>query len=283
MSALVGIGILDPKLPDQVSIQALLPTEFSTINEARQYLEVDCAQRHFKIKRTIRRGETRRDTFIRIVAEAGMWSPHDKSRSTADYIANHSALAEMCEAWFVASDKLWKRVQKSRGRDFYRMAGLRIAALYTKVTHLGLLMPQCGYDKYLDHFLEIISLAQTIMKFWEHEGSDPQKGQLDTGIFGGLMTVGLRCRHSATRREAIAILRKANRREGLNDTGALAIALDLIRSIEEGDSMVDFMPEESRVAVTGVWMDMQKRLLRATYDVCKYFPEKIEEEKTISW
>ena len=41
--------------------------------------------------------------------------------------------------------------------------------------------------------------------------------------------------------------------------------------------MVDFMTEDSRVSVTGLWVDLQNRLLRATWNPYKYFPEKAEE------
>jgi hypothetical protein len=281
-AALIGLGC-DPKLHEEVITLPLLPTEFVTIDEAREYLQFDCAQRHFKWKKFHRRGETNIDTYVRIIAEAGRWTPHDTLRSTPEYIADHATLSRMYRAWFSASEKLWKRANQTGGRNFYRMAGLRCAALSSQITHLGLVMPQCGFDKYFCHFQEIITLVEAIMKFWEQE-RNPLWGQLDTGIIAALMAVGFRCRHRATRRKAIVMLRSANRREGLVDSAAIALAVNFIWGLEEeGESMDDFMPEETRVAVSGVWIDMQNRLLRATWDVCKYFPEKIEEERTIIW
>ena len=279
--ALIGVG-LGPKLHEEVIRRPVLPTEFVTIDAARDYQQFDCAQRYFKWKKFYRRGETKTKTFIRIIAEAGMWTPHDKLRSTPEYIADHATLSRMFRAWFAASEKLWTLAKKTGGRDFYRMAGLRCAALSSQINHLGLLMPQSGFDKYFSHFQEIITLVEAIMKFWEQE-RNPLLAQLDTGIIGALMTVGFRCRHKATRDKAIAMLRSANRREGLLDSAAIALAVEFIRSLEEEESMDDFMPEENRVAVSAVWIDMQNRLLKATWDVCKHFPEKIEEERTISW
>lgn len=43
----------------------------------------------------------------------------------------------------------------------------------------------------------------------------PRNGQLDTSVLVGLAVVGLKFRHSSTRREAIAMLRGANRRESI--------------------------------------------------------------------
>jgi hypothetical protein len=284
VDTLNATGISTPTLGQELASRA---TEFTTVDEAREVLEFNSAQPIHMYKKYLRLSETSSEppskgNFVRVYAGVGMWTPND-FRNTVEYLADHEAIAAMNREWFIASGKLWTKLQRAGGRDFYRMSGLRIVALATYITHLAARMPQCGLDRYLHSFQEIVALVKGIMKFWEEEGRDPRKGQIDTGVATSLIVVGLRCRHSATRREAIAMLRSANRREGVWDSSLLAKGADLIRSVEEGDEMVDFMPEERRAAMTGAWVDLQNRRLRVTWHACKYFPEKVEEESIISW
>lgn len=282
-------GISTYRLHHEICARGPQLAEFSTIEEACRAQEYSSTQALHILKRYLFPPPSKtdeppkRDSLVQIYAGHGLWTPHDKIRSSPDFLKYHNAVGAISQEWFAASAKLWKTVQKAGGRDYYRMAGLRIVALSTQIIHAGTVMSQSGFDEYLPQFQEIVSLTKAILKFWEEKKLVPHQGELDTGILVGMVVVGYKCRHRSTRRDVIEILQNTNRWEGIYDSQMMVVAINFIRKTEERHSTADIVSEENRVAVTGVWIDTQKRLLKTAWEACKYFPEKIEEEETVSW
>lgn len=281
-------GFSTPRLYQEFCSRNPLPTEFSSVEEARKALEFNSLQllymrRRYLFLPEINLEPCKRDKFRQIWVGPGLWNPHDKARKNLGFLKSLHTVLAMDEQWFVAADRIWKSLDGSDGRDYYRMAGLRVVALYTRIMNEASVMSQSGFDRYLHQFQEMIYLIKKILKFWESKGLDPQQGELDTGVVIGLAIVGYTCRHRSTRKEAIEILRNANRQEGIYDSYMASVTTDYIRNIEERDSTGEFVPEENRVAVTGLWVDLQNRLLKTTWEACKNLPEKIEEEGFINW
>jgi len=151
-----------------------MATEFSTIEEARQVLEYSQAQTlylrsHYTFDTTIERlsnfKSAKSGSFFRIFTGVGLWSSADPIRNSPEFVAQNHELKEMYEKWFIAADKLWKRVQGSGSRDFHRLAGRRAVAFFSLIMQSSSTMSETGYDQYLSHFQEMVGSHQRHIGF----------------------------------------------------------------------------------------------------------------------
>lgn len=200
-----------------------------------------------------------------------------------DMIRSAHVVAGHARSWLAKSNDLWRTVQSSQGRDRHRMAGLRVVAICTWLRGLGLAQTQTIFDEHLCDFQEIVLLVKGIMDFWDGEGKDPQYGEIDTGVGRALGFVAFRCRHSKTREEAIDLLRRANRMEGLWDGRIAATISQCVKVREEKAGVKDFMLEDARIAPTAAWVNWKERLLRLRWQLCKPTSETAEEEIVVGF
>ncbi|KFY00843.1 hypothetical protein O988_03082 [Pseudogymnoascus sp. VKM F-3808] len=120
------------------------------------------------------------------------------------------------------------------------------------------------WDTHTPSFAAIVDLARRIIDLdTDVDIYAPETGVvgLDTGVLGPLYLTALRCRDPMVRREAVELLKKERRREGLWDSTLLATVAERVVRIEEGDSKsemdmgrisdvdVVFDPEGCRVGV----------------------------------
>lgn len=102
------------------------------------------------------------------------------------------------------------------------------------VPHPSLLKKR--WEAHTGEFAAIVTLARGIMEA-DNDTGEVGMGRvsLDTGVLGPLYLVALRCRDPVVRREAIALLGREGRKEGLWDSTLLARVAERVMGIE-GDS-----------------------------------------------
>jgi hypothetical protein len=100
------------------------------------------------------------------------------------------------------------------------------------------------WDAYTPAFTTILSLSRAIMEAEESIAAAPADGGcddvrrvrgrvgLDTGVLGPLYLVALRCRDPVVRGEAVRLLGREGRREGLWDSNLLARVAERVVGIE---------------------------------------------------
>jgi hypothetical protein len=118
---------------------------------------------------------------------------------------------------------------------------------------------ECTFDKYLPEYREIVSLAKAIYK-------DPKMQavfSVDFGLIPALYCVVKMCRDRVVRREAIALLRLAPRREGIWQSSLIAAIGEWIMQLEEeGIREGGYINEYARVRRTETKVDIKNKTAR---------------------
>jgi cholestenol Delta-isomerase len=112
--------------------------------------------------------------------------------------------------------------------------------------------PESRYDSCLAHFERIVSIAAAVL------GLDvsvvPFFMSLEPGIVMPLYATATRCRHPAIRRHALALLRQANRQEGLwTSFGSAILAEKLIQAEEEDLGISGPIATHLQLSSMGTW------------------------------
>ena len=128
----------------------------------------------------------------------------------------------------------------------------QLSLMIAAATVQGQFHPVMWWDDKMEYFREMVDYAATAA---ELSSDQPMKTSplftLDLGINAHLYTVAVRCRDPFLRREAIEILRKAHRHEGLWRWDHVAHLADRIMALEE-EGLTDIrschdVPEEARL------------------------------------
>lgn len=187
-------------------------------------------------------------------------------------------LAQTLQNWAKTFDV---SLQSSRGklspRSLQAAHVLKIRQLIG-VMKLGLEDPmsmrdEMAWDKHCSTFSEIITLVKYILDIGNCEDDDRLPGTpnftLDFGIVGPLGAVAYKCRHPATRREAIRLLSSAPKREGgWNSTLSSHVCTRIMQVEEEGLEQVtrcEDVPAWARISDIELEIDLQEQIFTMKY------------------
>jgi hypothetical protein len=224
-----------------------MPKYFSSVNEARIYLEASQQQLlHPSISKSTQDFQQRQvltDISKEIVAQAFT----EKGRLLAELVR-----------WHIAFNPIFQRVRASKSeKDFLGAMTLQLHYLttYFTVSSAPVTTPGPSHD-FMPLFEEMISLSQSIL---EHPDGGNTSYTFEGQVIKPLWTVARKCPHRALRRQAISLLLSSSRREGFWDNklcGTLALWLT---GIEEEDIEGDYVPEGTMVNNVKVEVDFPKR------------------------
>jgi len=189
--------------------------------------------------------------------------------------------------WFEAFTPFFLHTAISQQSDpeTWSAAGLvQLQAVTTKIMLLSSVSSEeCYLDRFLPQYRSIVSLARRIS---ENEIFQAKSYTFDLGIVYPLFVVSKWCRHPEVRREAIELLRKTDRREGIWDGPIMASTSEWIMEIEE-EGMEDggLIPEAKRAKITKIKPDMQNRRAELEGTLCGRGEDgsKDVRMKTIGW
>ncbi|OBT80213.1 hypothetical protein VF21_00694 [Pseudogymnoascus sp. 05NY08] len=130
--------------------------------------------------------------------------------------------------------------EKARERIAGEVLRLHDAVATLSLSPASLANSEEAWGAYTPQFAAILSLSKSILDVEDMLGSSDgglkSKGRvgLDTGVLGPLYLVALRCRDPVVRREAVQLLGREGRREGLWDSTLLAGVAERVVGIADG-------------------------------------------------
>lgn len=156
------------------------------------------------------------------------------------------------EQWFQSFQPVFERAQAQKdSKDFLGASILMIKYLSSRVALLGSLQESNPYeDKLLPDYISIVKLAGNLLKGGSRNLS---RGKpifiFDDSLVAGLFLVATRCRERTVRRQAIDLLQRYPRREGLWDSlMAVKVATWFMEAEEEGLEG-DYIPPSARMKI----------------------------------
>jgi hypothetical protein len=172
-------------------------------------------------------------------------------------LAEYEKLRDEIVRWQAAFDPLFS-APDSRCL-FLQIASLSVQLLVEAV----IVTSECAFDAYSDQYLEIVSLSKL---FFEKSPQPNEESlqqmipfSLEVTILPSLYVICKFCRDGKVRREAIELMGKTPKREGVWDSMLMArISTWLVRVEEEGE--VDgYIPENRRARMTRVEVDVVEK------------------------
>jgi hypothetical protein len=223
-----------------------MPTEFVDLKDCRAFLQVIMRRNfHFISASTlqIQDQELKVDSRSQTVAE---FHPRDNvgsklvsalptSRNVPMALKEQRDryMADICQ-WKCASDHLFQRIALSENgvQNFVSVNLLKIHAAMNTVLLSHTFSRETEYDVYLPEFRLITELSTTIYPYLISPTSLMYR--FDLGIIAALFQVGVHCRNSETRHQAVDLmLRSPGYREGIWDATFLGKVSEAAMQIEE--------------------------------------------------
>ena len=203
---------------------AVIPSEFRSLEEARNSLDYQTngLSKFFK------------DAEDQIAAGVSAETDLESSR---DYWSNQIA------NWVTAFEVFMKRSaamldDKSQQAAWALKIHQRVGSLHLKPRTSTMLADQTTWDVYMQECEDIVKFAEHIVALDEikrgHLAETKIEFSLDMQLVGPVYVVAHKCRDPTLRRRAIALLKKAQRQEGLWDSTIAARVAERIVAIEEG-------------------------------------------------
>jgi len=164
------------------------------------------------------------------------------------------------EKWLQAFQGLFERTRHHPGsKDFLGANTMMIEYLSTKLT---VLLSGQNHETYCDDFLqdhiEIIRLARDLFEM-SPRCHEKAIFAFDGSNVSALFIVATRCRDSVVRREAIDLLRKYPRREGLWDSSMAVRVSTWLMNMEESGMVDGYVPEPSRLRIVKTDLNLSAR------------------------
>jgi hypothetical protein len=259
----------------QTSIDAM-PTSFQGVKEARVYLEL--VMRRFM-------------HFVSLLSsvEGVDGCLRNKKCFTSFPVSfknNRMKYVEELERWHCAFLPLLEYARRPEGhRDL--LGATTLEAHYLS-SYFALDMisfePTASTKSHTALFKEVLSLCKFIIRHPDVKAADA-KYHFDLHILPPLYIVGLRCRHSGTRREAVALLLSSPRREGVWDGILVGKIVQWIVDLEEEDGLdADFMLIGKGVVDLRFDFDLQSRsVLVHCLQLKEGVENPVERDAVITW
>ena len=143
-----------------------------------------------------------------------------------------------------------------------------IMGVHLSIDFMRVMTDDSVWDEYKDDFEDIVAQAEQILHL-----SPASKGPsftLDTEVVLPLAAAGIACRDGLVRRKAIALLKSADRQEGVCNSGLTALVVERVMEIEEDGlggeiGTMSSVPYEKRVVGIQVELDNENRRAKLQY------------------
>ncbi|KIH90528.1 hypothetical protein SPBR_00485 [Sporothrix brasiliensis 5110] len=152
------------------------------------------------------------DTCIRFIGQASTKAAA-LAVDVADF-AEQTRLQTTLDAWRRRFERLAGRTRRlgAAGLRHQFMVHVKAVGVWLRVCTSA---SETAVDAYLADFVELVDHATHVVKQLDDVGGPRALVSFDIQVLGPLYYAALKCRHPATRRRALALLRCAPRREGL--------------------------------------------------------------------
>lgn len=295
-----------------------MPEAFTTIEEARRYFYlVSRRLRHFwmyrngtieKAQKAIREGEKRspsiceeddRDDDKAEGSYAEKGADNQVSAVSVDRrpmvgrdMAHSSFESFQAEEeqhvlefarWQSAFRELYRTLKKSSDkRQVIAVHMLYIQCISCQVScTIARDMTNTLVDGHLGDFQEMMNIARKIIMLKKQ--TFRSRFNFELGINPILLMTAQLCRSRSLRREAVALLRLHNCREGIWDSNAMAKIGEYYIELEEKGIETEFIPEDSRIRVLNLVFDQGKRVAKISYSRGPTFARENITEATVKW
>ncbi|KAE9363257.1 hypothetical protein N431DRAFT_524157 [Stipitochalara longipes BDJ] len=224
-----------------------MPTRFSFLEEARVYFElISRRAMHFM------------QVAVRALADAQKAGL--ETTSAYYYQATQKKYAEELERWSQAFHPLYERIQRKK------VARVDIAAhlLFVNSMAMNIILATClhtdnmCFDDHLEKFRAIVEVSKVIV---DAKQSRRFSFSFDSGVTPWLSAVCKWCRDRKLRREAIRLLRAVASQEGVWDSLMIAEIGECMMKLEEESVETEDIPEEARVRLKHVNMNVAEKML----------------------
>ncbi|RDW66109.1 hypothetical protein BP6252_09744 [Coleophoma cylindrospora] len=251
----------------------LMPTEFTNTQEAMHFMDLIRRRTyHFMSEILLNQYSTarRRDSLVNF---------RDHEVYQRDEIINFSfqrvivpeeiqvereMYASENRRWAQAFEPLYRSIDTGGShREKIRAKLLKIHSLALPVRLAGhLAASELIYDQYLPEFRQMLALGEAVLDHPDLfvEGSF----SFDMGITYDFSTIGMSCRDRTLRRRALALLNRKSWREGPFGSKTVADMATCIMEIEEKAADTEYIPEQARVKLTNINVDVAKRNVTLT-------------------
>ena len=180
----------------------------------------------------------------------------------------YSEYADDMRRWESACSAMFQDFHENGTRSQKLLADiLNLHAKTSNIIFKGLFFSsELDYDTFLPDFRKILSLARDIQPQLLAAAEGSAEFHYGYGVNYPLFLIGMRCRSSSVRNEAIRLLGSTEHREGVWDAKSLASIAGWVRDVEvAGVNPNELVPECQRMFLTSCNMNIRARkaLIRA--------------------
>jgi hypothetical protein len=142
-------------------------------------------------------------------------------------------------------------------------------------------MSNCLVDQHLGDFQEMLTISRKIIMLKKE--TFRSRFNFELGINPILLMTAQLCRSRTLRREAVALLRLHDCREGIWDSTAMAEIGEYYIALEEEGVETEFIPESARIRVLNLAFDQGKRVAKISYSRGPTFTRDNFTQATVTW
>lgn len=274
-----------------------MPTLLASINQARVYLDLimrrmmhfTASINHMKVsyaqyKERLTQMTGQQDSWID--RKPGAQVPQLPDFSS--YASEQQALSSELDAWFAAFQPLLNRSIARGRKDCVSALTLDIAARTSSISiRATFIKAETNYDVFESEFNTIVTHSALLLRTLENcmPKSKPKLAfSLELSVLPPLFLTAVKCRTSEIRKEALELLVRYPRREGIWDSVTVAAIGKWVIELEEEGATGGYVSEEDRVRKATIVFDLVER--KATMSCLKLNKETGEldrMEKDITW
>ncbi|RDW72092.1 hypothetical protein BP5796_08126 [Coleophoma crateriformis] len=251
----------------------LMPTEFTDTQEAMHFMNLIRRRTyHFMAEILVNRNRTagRRHSLLNF-GDHEVYQQDENVNFSFQRVTvpeevqvEREMYASENRRWAQAFEPLFRSINKSGSyREKIRANLLKIISLALPIRLAGhLAASELVYDQYLPEFRQILALGESVLDHPDLfvDGSF----SFDLGITYDFSIICMSCRDRTLRRRALALLNKKSWREGPFGSKTMADVATCVMEFEEKASDTEYIPEQARVKLTNVHVDVAKRSITLT-------------------
>lgn len=273
-----------------------MPARFSFLEEARVYFElISRRSMHFMQVAVRALADAQKagvdttsvaaveDNPVQSWVKAGMHFGQKVSSAQANYYQiTQKKYAEELDRWNQAFQPLYKGIQQKKETREDVAAHL----LFVNFIAVDIILATClhtdnmCFDKHLEKFRTIVDVSKVIV---DAKQSRRFSFSFDSGITPWLSAVCKWCRDRTLRREAVRLLRAVASQEGVWDSLMIAEIGECMMKLEEQGVEAEHIPEEARVRLKHVNMNVADRMLTVECVRGHEEEESIERVVEVNW
>ncbi|RFU35079.1 hypothetical protein B7463_g1182, partial [Scytalidium lignicola] len=232
-----------------------MPSSFSSMWEATKYFYL--VKKHLEHFLHVSK---RFMSLYRGAGEDSLTTRHGRENLLQEAMSYQAYHQEEFSRWYASFEALLR--QSDLENDSDAAARVNYLQLHFKASNLvlqtALATDELIYDDYTAKFSEIISLATELIEKVESR-SKTARWTFDLSVVFPLYLVGIKCRFSMIKHQALGLLRRSQRREGIWDNILVWRIVRWIQSTEDEAMEGELIPGWARVEDVQSSFDVQER------------------------